>query len=151
MYNISRRYAASAVAVAAAIGFTALSLSTPAYAAGRSADAASVSVVASPAATLPNSDIKGSATKPHFAPASLTATAAWPSGSTSCVAAQASFTITNDTKASQTITLKATGIKGSDTFTMAKKTLEYICITTGYTGVMHAKDSASGKSLKVTF
>src|SRR5580700_4774778 len=41
MYNISRRYAASAVAVAAAIGFTALSLSTPAYAAARTADGAS--------------------------------------------------------------------------------------------------------------
>ena len=43
MYNISRRYAASAVAVAAAIGFTALSLSTPAYAAARTLHLTTVS------------------------------------------------------------------------------------------------------------
>jgi hypothetical protein len=149
MYTIHRRVVASTMAIAATVGLSAFAVSAPAFAAPHSA--AGVALHAGPASTLPNSDLKGKGKKTAFNPAKLTATAAWPSGSTSCVASEASFTITNDTKATQTITLTATGISGSDKFSMPTKTVEDVCITTGYTGVLTAKDKASGKSLKVTF
>jgi hypothetical protein len=141
----ARRFAVAAVTAVAAIGLAGLTLSTMVNAA-TPAQIAGVGATASPS-TLPNSDIKG--TTAHWVPKALTATADWKSGTT-CTAAAASFTMINDTKKSQAVTLTATGITGSDKFTLKPKVGEYICITTGYTGTAHAA-LADKKKLTVKF
>jgi hypothetical protein len=108
---------------------------------------ASVGVAAVRAATLPNSNIKGRPT--HFSPSSLTATARW-AGSSSCTASQGSFTITNTKSRTEKVKVVATGISESLRARIRPHHVYIVCLTTGYTGTVHAilKDK---KKLTVTF
>jgi hypothetical protein len=124
-----------------ALGATPLLFVMPLSAGANGAPVASVGVAAgtqtfSPATTLPSTKIVG--TTAHFKPTALTATAVW-NGSSECTSAMASFLIKNKESRSEKVKLRGTDGLGKGKVTIPASSAEYVCVTSGYTGVMTLK------------
>ncbi len=122
--------------------------------AGASAPRASVALetsarsAARPAtSTLPKVKIKGSPAS--FVPTAVSATATL-TGS-SCVQAQASFNIKNKESVTEKFTITGTDGLIGGTAKLRALTKGFICVSSGYTGVMTLKLKSDGKTATVTF
>lgn len=134
-----------------ALGATPLLFVMPLSAGANGAPVASVSAAGTqtfaPATALPSTKIVG--TTAHFKPTALTATAVW-NGSSECTSAMASFLIKNKESRSEKVKLRGTDGLGKGKVTIPASSAEYVCVTSGYTGVMTLKLSDANVA-SVTF
>ncbi len=136
---------------AIALGATPLLFVMPLSAGASGAPAASVAAAGTqafaPATVLPTSKIVG--TTAHFKPTALTATAVW-DGTSSCTSAMASFVVKNKESVTETVKLKGSEGLGKGTENLPASSADYVCVTSGYTGVITLKLS-DANSMTVTF
>jgi hypothetical protein len=115
---------------------------------GPSASVSSVnpSAAVTAVSTLPTTKIVGAPAV--FKPTALTATAI--ETTTPCTMAQASFIIKNKETTSETIKIKGTDGLVTSSGSIPAGFGEYVCVSTGYTGVMTVKLSDDNK-VHITF
>jgi hypothetical protein len=114
---------------------------------------ATLAAGAAGAASLPNSDIKG--TPAHWSPSKLAAKARWDGVVADCGQAQGSFTIHNAKSVPENVTLTGTnGFKSRNAHgainPLSPRGFAGICVKKGYKGTATAKLS-DGKKLTITF
>jgi hypothetical protein len=125
---------------AIALGATPLLFVMPLSAGASGAPVASVSAPGAPtfapATALPTTKIVGATA--HFKPTALKATAVW-NGTAACTSADASFVFKNKESVSEKVKLKGSKGLPKETTTLPASSAEFVCVTSGYTGVITLK------------